>query len=200
MNKMRRQNLICHPTLRRPIEAAKKCGYSLVELSITIAIASALTSVAIPGLASFIDRAQFKADISALQNSLAQARYTALSKRATVHLCQRDSNEEKCGNYNSYRNWMRGWLLFIDYNNNNELDAQDELINSLTLDGSNTILFNQRGRLRFFPDGSSRSAGFILCNRTGTEFRRIYLLFSGRARSTDTLSQHDQNRCVQERS
>lgn len=177
---------------------SKQAGYSLLESVITIGILTALVGVSAPSFASLILKNELTTLSNTVLNSLSYARNHAVSQQQIVHLCQLESADDtSCSkDYGYNRDWSNGWLIFADVNRNNELDEEDHVLQHVQLDTSAKVIFNQRGRLRFFPEGGARSAGYYLCDKLGKEFRHVYLLYSGRARVNRTLSQKQRATCT----
>lgn len=177
---------------------SNSAGFSLTELMIAIAILSIVSGMAIPSFGALIARNQLTTQSNAILTSLYLARSYAITQQKNVHICQLNINgTETCSaNTDSNRNWSKGWLVFADLNGNNNFDADDSLITVLQTNETTNIVFNQRGRLRFFPDGSARSAGFYLCNKEYEQYKHIYLLYSGRARVNETLSKKQKSICT----
>ena len=174
-------------------------GYTLIELMITIAITGILLSAAVPSFSKLIARNNVTLQTNNLLSSLYLARSYAIARQKRVHVCQLapDSHNRCSGNYDYNSNWSHGWLLFVDNNANHNFDDKDDLVEIVSLPNSQNIVFNQRGRLRFFPDGSARSAGFYLCDKQKITFRHIYLLYSGRARVNQQMNQKQKSICAQ---
>ena len=174
-------------------------GFSLIELLISITIVLTLTGLAMPNFASLTTKTRLSSTSNALFESLYLARSYAISSQKKVHVCHlNDDGSETCSNDREYNsNWSSGWLVFIDKNGNNDHDSDDEIISIIRKKQNINVVFNQRGRLRFFPDGSARSAGFYLCDKHSKTFKHIYLLHSGRARVNELLTEKQQETCQQ---
>jgi len=172
-------------------------GFTLLELIVSISLIAILVGIAAPSFASMLARSQLRTQTHQLIESLYLARNHALTEQTIVHICQLNKESTtQCGiTYNSNRSWSHGWLVFADINGNNNFDGNDRLIRSIKMPDTINIVFNQRGRLRFFPDGSSRSAGFYLCDRDKQLFRHVYLLHTGRARVNEKLSARQKSKC-----
>jgi len=87
--------------------------------------------------------------------------------------------------------------VFEDLNDDNELNKNDNILYTNALNGKINLVFNQRGRLRFFNDGSARSAGFYICNNNSKETRHIRLLHTGRSRTTDIQTKKQELICLE---
>lgn len=172
-------------------------GFTLAELLITVTIAGILLSLAAPGFGKVISRNQITVQGNNLIASLQSARYFAVMNQEMVQVCQiKDSQTPECSSdYGRYRNWSAGWMTFIDVNRDNNYDPNDEIIKVYQGTDLIKIVFNQKGRLRYFPDGSARSAGFTLCNSQRQYYRHVYLLHTGRARMNSDVSAKQRDKC-----
>ncbi|NNC99062.1 MAG: hypothetical protein HKN85_02655 [Gammaproteobacteria bacterium] len=174
-----------------------QAGISLTELMLSLTLGLIVTGLSVPGFTSLMDRNQVTIQAHTILESLYLARSQAISSNTTVHVCKMDtSNGNACSsdrNYNS--DWSSGWLIFSDTNRNNDFDPQDALLRVVDMPDKVNIVFNQRGRLRFFPDGTARSAGFYVCDPRQENYRHLYLLYSGRARINQKLTDKQKAIC-----
>lgn len=178
-----------------PLSRRFQQAFTLIELMVGLAILGILIATAAPSFVSLFIRNEIITNSNNLIASLSYARSQAISRQQTIHVCQIEKGEQKCSsNYGWNRSWSNGWLIFEDSNANNNFDPDsDPVLRIVELNGNTKIVFNQRGRLRFFADGSARSAGYYLCSHTHSAAKHIYLLYSGRARINNKISkrQHD---------
>ena len=174
-------------------------GFTITELMFVLVLSGILLALAAPSFGSMIGRNQIEVQTNNLHASLQTARYVALMRHELVQLCQVDDmdNPECSSDYSSYRNWSPGWLVFIDKNRNNQLDDGDEKVKVYHGTDMVQILFNQRGRLRFFPNGTARSAGFTLCDTHNGYYRHVYLLYTGRARTSHKTTARQRQKCAE---
>lgn len=182
---------------RKTINKQSQLGLSFIELMVTVSIMVIVTGLSIPSFANLIARNKVTTQANAVFESLYIARSTAITRQNNVHVCpMSEANSMQCDQQRDYNSdWSNGWLVFADANNNNEYDESDTLIRIFQATEHANIVFNQRGRLRFFPDGSARSAGFYICDRQKHSYRHIYLLYSGRARVNDILTDKQKAIC-----
>lgn len=90
-------------------------GFSLIETIIALFILSILLTFALPSFFKLIEHYQFKNTILLLEHDLRFAKSTANQKKLRVSMCIAHSPTE-CITDNS-RDWHKGWLLFLDPNN-----------------------------------------------------------------------------------
>ena len=172
-------------------------GYSLLNLIVTTAITMVLASIAIPSFAALMSKTVVESSSSNLQHSLALARQYAVVNHTIVQVCRMaDDDQSQCHQQRGFNeSWSQGWMVFGDTNRNNELDDNDKILNVTQNNTKSNVVFNQRGRLRFFPDGTARSAGFYVCGRDQKHYRHVVLLHTGRTRTSATLDSRQRGIC-----
>ena len=186
-------------THRRFCIGRRLSGFTLIELMVTIAIASVLLMIAAPSFVSF----QRNSELTSLANSFI----------AAVNATRGEAM--KVGRYAMAvpadgTNWSKGWTVFVDNNGNSTLNAttdrivlqQAALASYFTASGSGTagatppyVLFDASGYAK------TKTAGFGALTLTITrndlsgadqtaQTRRIVIAKTGRARvcrpATDT--------------
>jgi len=173
-------------------------GYSLLELIISVSMLALLLAIATPSFASVIHQSKIKATASTLSQSLYLARSSAIGQARTVLVCQIANSEgTTCVDKpKRNKNWRFGWLVYTDMNGNNTLDQDDEILFQYQPDQQTAVVFNQNGHLRFFANGSARSAGFYICGPESTRLTHIKLLHSGRTRTTTNDSEKRLQTCL----
>jgi len=174
-------------------------GFGLLELMLSMAILAILLSLAIPSFGSLLARNGVSSQSNELLQALYYARSSAISRQSVVHVCPLDPQiPNTCQTkFKSKASWSDGWLIYVDKNGNSNLDKNDVILRVFRLNNRFQIVFNQRGRLRFFPDGRARSAGFYLCDDNLSTLRHIYILYTGRVRVDKELSTSQKTICKQ---
>ncbi|GAC1620881.1 MAG: hypothetical protein NVS9B10_03090 [Nevskia sp.] len=91
-------------------------GFTLLELMITIVIATILMLLAVPGMRSFLLASSRGEASTSLYGGLVLARAEAITRNAQVSICQRDFSGgnafPRCGS----SGWTRGWIVYRDSN------------------------------------------------------------------------------------
>ena len=116
---------------------------------------------------------------NALTGNINLARLEAVKRSRSILLCATTDNV----NCNSV-DWADGWIVFIDENNNNKLDAADPAV----ADSTAEVLLNVQkagpdylsitssqysGTLKIAPRGRLNNAGtFAVCDGRGNEYAR----------------------------
>lgn len=96
-----------------------KRGFTLVELLITIVVASILIAVAVPAFSSFVQNNRITAQTNELVTAIATARSEAIKRKQGVTVCNSSDGATCSGS------WDQGWILFTDANSNGTVDAGD---------------------------------------------------------------------------
>lgn len=157
-------------------------GVTLVELLVTLSIASILLTVAVPGFRVFVQDSRLTAQINNFSSAMMLAKSEALKRNSFTTVCP-SANSTTCTGGSSV--WSNGWLVFSDPNRNGVVDAGEEIIQvSAALTGGNTL---SGGRTRITFDANGFSLGFndtiLLCDSRGTvSSRRLVINNQGRVR------------------
>lgn len=180
----------------KPIHS-RQSGHSFIEPVIVTALAAILLSQAMPSFAGLYANTQVSTQTNAILQSLYLARSHAVAQQRNVYICHLDrTTMNTCDQDRGFNSaWSVGWLVFADNNHDKNLDDKDQILQIVEMSNSVNIVFNQKGRLRFFANGSSRSAGFYICDRKQRTFRHIYLLHTGRARLNQKLTSRQKSIC-----
>lgn len=179
--------------------ANAQSGFSILETLITLSLFSTLMLIAMPSFASMMSKSKIQATTKVLFDSLALARTASLSQGSNVLVCQLSpDNHNNCiQSPRRNANWATGWHVYVDLNQNNELDDFDHILSTQRPIDGVAIIFNQNGRLRFFPDGSARSAGFLVCGANSKLYNHIKILHSGRVRAVKMKSNRSKKTCLE---
>ena len=171
--------------------ACRPAGFTLIELMVTIAIASILLMIAAPSFVSF----QRNSELTSLANSFIAA--VNATRGEAMKVGRRAMAVPADGT-----NWSKGWTVFVDSNGNSTLDTttdrivlqQAALASYFTASGSGTagatppyVLFDASGYAK------TKTAGFGALTLTITrndlsgadqtaQTRRIVIAKTGRAR------------------
>lgn len=103
-----------------------KCGYTLTELLITIALLALLLQTATPPLTRLLAAWQRDQVTRTLIDHLALARSAAVHGSRKVVVCS-SVDGRSCAPA-SIREWTSGWLVFQDLDDDNQFGANDKLI------------------------------------------------------------------------
>ncbi len=162
-------------------------GFTLIELMITLAIATILMTVAVPSFNDTVTNNRITTQTNDLVSALNLARMEAIHRGTSVSICP-SSNQSSCSGSND---WSIGWIVYEDTNVTGST-AVTELIRTWgSLSGSPSVTAsNSATFLRYAADGSlgsSRSIAHQVTNCAYTQRRQISISAAGRV-STDTAS------------
>jgi len=164
----------------------KNKGFTLVELMITIGIASVLLVLAAPNFRAIIQNNQMVSQINELQASLNLARSEAIKRNASVTLCETKTGTG-CGGHTSH--WHHGWMVFVDNDSDGVVDDGETVLRVHNqLSGKKTKLIFDKTRVMYASSGITRSNSdgtFVLCDKRGTDsVRGLKIGLTGRPRLT----------------
>jgi len=164
---------------------SKKSGFSLVELMVTLVVAFLLVGIGVPSFNSAVKNSRLTSATNLLVTSLHLARTESIKRGRNVIMCAED------GNCNSEA-WEKGWIIFVDEDENNERDADEELIfeqgnlKGTTIRGNNTIAESFGFSARGTPVGVGVAAGtFSICDDREDSGKAVIIAGSGRTRYDD---------------
>ncbi|PJE79076.1 hypothetical protein CI610_01965 [invertebrate metagenome] len=128
----------------------KVSGLTLIELMVVVAIVGIISGTII-SLAHSARSSGIQYISKRVQGSLVLARSEAIKRGRSVSLC-RYQGGHSCANGS---NWHDGWVVFIDINNNNRIDASEILkaydsipdgFNIRWSQGESALIFDRNGR------------------------------------------------------
>ena len=173
----------------------KNIGFSLMELLLTILVASIVLGLALPGFANSAARARQQAEVNALFHGVHLARKEAIRRRQLVSICP-SPDGVTCS---PGRDWSEGWILFenTDQDSPPERDAAEPLILSHDANPqlrirSNRYAFSSRGVRRRATNGT-----IVVCDRAGRiPPRALVVSYTGRPRIAATTSRGEAYECA----
>lgn len=156
-------------------------GFSLIELMVVISIAVILLGIGVPNFTGLVRSHQVSTTANDLVAAINLARAEAIQRGQRVDLVAIDND------------WEKGWVVFIDQNNNQRVDADEHVIfrqdslpigmtvTSRLTDNGRYLIYNGTGRTHTRTNlqrPQSGSIRFVL----GDEKRNVVLNMLGRAR------------------
>lgn len=160
-------------------------AFTLLELLVTLAIASILVSLAAPSGSRFIAERTINLRVWELRRTLELARGLAVSQHQVWKVCMAAASLA-CVKQQGQR-----LLVFRDANRDHRVNADEIIIKDIAVLGvSITLSASGRSSIRFKPTGEAMDSGnFLVCseNQTITYGRQAIVFRSGRIRlSKDT--------------
>lgn len=159
-------------------------GYTLIELSATLAILALLASFALPDARQLIQEIRAETAIHALRGAITYARASAATRNHPVLLCPLD-HENRC-----HEDWSQGFAVFLDLRGRPERDQEAPVLRDFpALPEGSTLRFRAFGSgryLRMLPNGQTgwQNGRFEYCAPPGSGVlpRALVLNIQGRGR------------------
>ena len=145
-------------------------GFTLIELMITLSIASILLSVAVPSYRSFVQDSLLITQSNNFYSALALAKSEAIKRNIRTTICP-STTGTSCADSTT---WSNGWIIFVDNNSNKSeqiLQVTPAFTGGNTLTTTTkTVIFRQDG----FSPGSA--ATFSICDARGSSYSKSIIL------------------------
>jgi len=158
-------------------------GFTLVELMITISIASILLAVAVPSYQSLMKGSHLTTQANEFMTALHYARSEAVKRGIRVTICKSADGATCNGD-----SWQDGWLIFSDAGIAGSVDSGDEVLRVFPKLAGSSLKggSNFSDRISYLRNGRSQGGNnlpngtFTLCHQE--DAREIIINVSGRAR------------------
>ena len=172
------------PDLSR-LQRQSICGFTVIELMITVALLAVILLLAVPGYRSVVNSNRLTAQANELVSDLSMARSEAGARSRPAQVCIA-ATSASCATSGS--DWAAGRIVWVDTNGNGSLDAPGEIIKYVApLDGGVTMLASgpsNTASLIFQPYGGVSGGStwtFKLCVPGDTKGRQVVMPITGRA-------------------
>lgn len=162
-------------------------GFTAVEMLVVLTIAGILTVTAVPNFAAALERYRVDGVTHDLQHAFMKARAQALSTGHRVVVAPLANND-----------WVNGWRVFVDPNNNGALDADERVLQvfeprglALTMVPTERLFEAGETRVSFTAYGAPRAlngttfADGAIAVRLGSTARTVCLDVQGRTHVID---------------
>lgn len=165
-------------------------GFTLIELMITVAIATVLLGIGIPALSDFVTINRRAAAVNTLVTDIQRARSMAITRRSQMVVC-RSIDGANCMT-GGPKDWSNGWILFLDANRDNTVDAGEEILNSQAALANISMPANIDRLVYRAGGGASSSITFgtiaVCVDNNNANGRMVVVNMTGRPRLADTVS------------
>ncbi len=163
-------------------------GFTLFELIITLFILSIIITISLPSLSAVMVENRLATHYNHLLTAIALTRSEAIKRRQRVTICQ-SSDAASCTNES--QQWHLGWVIFVDNDEDNNIDPNESIIQTQQTLPDITLSFGARTRIAYHPNGIAVGASngtFLFCHQTNVETKKgLIVSISGRARkATET--------------
>ncbi len=160
-----------------------KNGFTLIELVLSLAIASLLLGFGLPSFSDMLDKNKIRAQSLQLISTLSLARQTAVNERKTVTVCPTQNNRH------CEKNWSKGYMAFIDENRNRQRDQDDRVLIVSNVTNPDISLrwraFGHKSSLQWYDTGitNHQNGSFEYCYQKNPRYARALIITkSGRVR------------------
>lgn len=156
----------------RGMSTSRSRGFTLIELMVTVAIVAILVTVGIPNLRDALIRSRLSGYVQEFYGALTLARSEAIKRGFSVSICK-SSNGTSCTG-----NWSDGWIIFVNKNDNADVDTGEDILRKYpALPSNNTLNANNNftNYITFDRLGMANNMGtFVFCaNSDETKARAI---------------------------
>jgi type IV fimbrial biogenesis protein FimT len=167
---------------------ARPRGFTIIELMMTVLVASLLLGLAVPSFMQTIRGNRLIGQANELVGALNFTRSEALKRAESVTICSSNDNTTCLGS----RNWSSGWIIFVDTNANGVLDGGETALQAAPQVATEfTLNATARAFVRYTATGSAGSGAEIFTllrpTCTGPNARRISITAVGRV-NTQTVA------------
>ena len=145
-------------------------GFTLVELLITIVVASVLLATAIPSFMQFVKNNRVTGQANSFVVSTQMARNEAVKRGAGTTLCAANATMDGCSTDNVWpAGWSAGWIVFSDLDRDGIIDSgtgacletEDCLLSAVDGPKKSTLTAASLD-IRFLPTGLTSNGPLIL--------------------------------------
>ena len=154
-------------------------GFTLIELMVTLAVAAILMTVGIPNLQDLIRNNRLTAATNAFVSSLNIARSEAIKQGRNATVCVSDTAiQNSC----TGTNWQKGWLVWVDSDQDGNLDYPAEVIRTVQPLASSIQIVSVQNSFQIDAQGSvdNPNATLDVCDdRPAETGRQMRILATG---------------------
>jgi type IV fimbrial biogenesis protein FimT len=129
----------------------KQLGFTLIEVLITLSISAILLAYAVPSFRGMIENNRIASMSNDFTSYIQLARSESLRRGLPVSICSsNNSTQTACG---SNTTWNKGWIVFVDSNDDGAMaSAADRIKIGPTL-GTNRTITTSSGVMTFTASG-----------------------------------------------
>ncbi len=153
-----------------------------------MAVTGILLTAGVPSLNSSVKKNRMVTQLNGLTGALNLARSEAVKRGRTVTLCRRNADGTDC---NDSGDWQDGWIVFVDLDSDDAVDANELIVAREPLEGDQTFIFwtGSANRIAYNSQGRAPdSTGvFNICDDRGASHAYgIGISNTGRAQKAAT--------------
>lgn len=162
---------------------AKNNGFTLLELLVTLAVASILISVGVPGFRGIIMDNRLAGEANQFVTAVNLARSSAVRYQRNATVCASNNYDDPVPTCSGGTDWSTGWIVWVDKDRDNATDANEVVAVNGPLSDSSTFTSGAMGAFRYDALGFGLAGADILTlcdDRSGEMGRRIAVNNVGR--------------------
>lgn len=164
------------------------CGFTLIELMLTLAVAAVLMSLALPSMNNLQQRQRIVSAANELVAHINLARQHAVLKREIAVMCPSLDGATCTGG----NRWEHGWIVFRDPDRNRAPDRPDDVLRVAS--GMPKLLIDSAGRtrIRYMPSGAASGTNLTikLCDTAFPDQSRAVIVSNPGRPRVDDLPSH----------
>jgi type IV fimbrial biogenesis protein FimT len=155
--------------------AMQKNGFTLLELMVTLAIASILLSVGVPSFRNIIMDNRLVNHANQFVTSVNLARSAAVRYQRNATICTSANYSAAVPTCNGGSNWTQGWIVWVDKDRDDAIDANEIISVHEPLSGSVSLTSGGASRFTYDARGFSVTAAdnMALCDGRDAETGRL---------------------------
>jgi type IV fimbrial biogenesis protein FimT len=117
----------------------RMAGFTVTELVMVMTIIGILTAIGLPSFKYVTASNRISSEINALLGDMQFARSQAIKQGLTVTVCT-STDGATCNTGGAGNTWNTGWIVFLDSNGNQQVDAGEQIIRTQPGFSSNDTL------------------------------------------------------------
>lgn len=163
----------------------RECGFTVLDLLITLVVAAILAGIAIPNFTTLIRSQRAVATVNELAAALNYARHTAITRNSDVTLCK-SADGKQCNH--ALASWNAGWLIFqnLGHHSPPQVGAGEPILRMHGPLAPTVRVISNRDSFTFHPMGKRSVNGTLLyCSEDGKHDRALIINVTGRIRLSD---------------
>ncbi|MDW3094942.1 MAG: GspH/FimT family pseudopilin [Gammaproteobacteria bacterium] len=156
----------------------KQIGFSIIELMVTILIASLLLTVGVPSFASLIANNRITSQANELVSGLNLARSEAFTRGQRVTICS-STDGDSCA---ADTDWATGWIVFNDADGDGVVANVSDILREWEAVTGDTTLTGSVNFVTYQGNGSVNAAAnfnMTIPNGSTSQTRRICIALAG---------------------
>lgn len=147
----------------RHTPARKMSGVTLIELVVTLSIAAILLAIGVPSFQNIVATNRIASLTNELSSALQLARSEAVTRGKTVTVCKSNDVSASAPSCNTVEDdgWQNGWVVFVDDNNDGDLDSGELALRVGQPSSGNAVISgdtNFVSYVKYRPNGQSEGA------------------------------------------